>query len=187
MDHIEDHIRVLKEFKDINLKSLDQISKKIVDKIKKGKNILIFGNGGSSAEAQHFSGEILGRFENHNRRALNAICLTTDSATLTAVANDFGFEHVFARQIEGLAKPGDILFGISTSGKSKNILNGFKTGRLIGTYNILLTGEITKKKNSLVDHSISVPSKSTAIIQEIHLIIIHHICRALDKGFFNKK
>lgn len=180
MDHIDNHIDVLKEFKKKYLNKLNQISKIIADKIKSGKSIYIFGNGGSSAESLHFAGEVLGRFENHNRKALKAFSLTADSATLTAVANDYGYNQVFKRQVEGLAGPGDILFGISTSGTSKNVLKAFEAGYKLGTFNILLTGQSVKKSLHINDY-ISVPSTSTAIIQEIHLVIIHHICRELDK------
>jgi D-sedoheptulose 7-phosphate isomerase len=186
MKYIEDHIKVLKKFKQSNFDDLIRTSKKILTKLKSGNKILIFGNGGSSAESEHFSGELLGRFEKHNRKAINAVSLSSDSATLTAVANDYGYNQVFKRQVEGLAGPGDILFGISTSGTSKNVLKAFEAGYKLGTFNILLTGQSIKKSLHINDY-ISVPSTSTAIIQEIHLVIIHHICRELDKGLSIEK
>ena len=186
MNYIEKHIKALNKFKQSNFEDLTKTSKKILTKLKSGNKILVFGNGGSSAESEHFTAELLGRFEKHNRKAIDAVSLTSDSATLTAISNDYGYNQIFKRQVEGHAKPGDILFGISTSGKSKNILKAFEAGYKLGTFNILLTGQ-SKKKFSYVDDYIFVPSDSTAIIQEIHLVIIHHICRELDKGLSFEK
>jgi D-sedoheptulose 7-phosphate isomerase len=183
MNTIDDHLKVLEEFKQKSLKNLDLICALISKHLNKGNGIYAFGNGGSAAEAQHFTGELLGRFENNKRKALRAFCLNADNAAITAIANDYSYDKIFKRQIEGLVHPGDILFGISTSAKSKNVLNGMEYGKEIGTMNILLTGQNSEKLDSIVDHKISVPSTSTAIIQEIHLVIIHHICRYLDKEF----
>lgn len=185
-NQIQEHIQVLNTFYEKDFSVLQLTAENICSRLSQGSGIFIFGNGGSSAEAHHFSAELLGRFESDTRSAIKACCLSSDTATLTAVANDFGYDKVFSRQVEGLAKNGDILFGISTSGTSTNVLEAFGAGRKIGTTNILLTGG-GKDADALsnVDVSIRVPSLKTAIIQELHLVIIHFICRVIDEEYQN--
>lgn len=185
-NQIQEHIQVLNTFYENDFSVLQSTAENICLRLSRGAGIFIFGNGGSSAEAHHFSAELLGRFESESRSALKAFCLSSDTATLTAVANDFGYDKVFSRQVEGLAKSGDILFGISTSGTSSNVLEAFDAGRKIGTTNILLTGD-QKDTDGLInlDVSINVPCSNTAIIQEIHLVIIHFICRVIDEESHN--
>lgn len=185
-NNIQEHIEVLNSFYEKDFAALQNIAIDIARRLSEGACIFIFGNGGSSAEAQHFSAELLGRFEREGRPPARAYCLCSDTATLTALANDFGYDTVFSRQVQGLARPGDILFGISTSGTSRNVLNAFEVGRKIGTFNCLLTGggNVFCDLENL-DEVIKIPSFKTAIIQEVHLVVIHQICRVFDAGLKN--
>lgn len=154
-----------------------------------GKKILVFGNGGSAAEAQHFAAELVCMF-GKKRRALPAMALTTDSSILTAQSNDFGFETIFSRQIEALARSGDLVIGLTTSDAedgnlhSANILNGFLAAKLAGARSIGLFSQKTKNLLGLVDVAIAVPSENTAIIQEGHLFIIHMLCELIESELF---
>ncbi|VVB82484.1 Phosphoheptose isomerase [uncultured archaeon] len=159
------------------------ISEKIVECYEKGKKLLIFGNGGSAADSQHIAGELVGRFK-IDRNPLAAIALTTDSSIMTAWANDKHFDHVFSRQVEALANPGDTLLGISTSGNSPNVINAFAKGKIIGTYNISLTGEDGGKLKELSDICLDVASKDTPRIQEAHGLIYHIVCDLVEKKIF---
>ena len=143
------------------------------------RKLLVFGNGGSSADAQHFAAEFVGRFV-AERRALPAIALTTNQAVLTAWSNDYSFEDVFARQVEALGVPGDIAFGISTSGTSLNVVNALQRARGRGLQTIGLTGAGGGKMAPLCDVLLAVPLTSTARIQEIHLVTYHAICAAVE-------
>jgi D-sedoheptulose 7-phosphate isomerase len=150
-----------------------------------GNKILCCGNGGSAADAQHFSAELLGRYIKE-RRALPAIALTTDTSTLTAVGNDYGYEHVFARQIHALAKPGDVLIAISTSGNSANIIAAIEAARECGMQIIALTGKSGGKiAGFLQEHEqhVCVPAQITSYIQESHIMIIHCWCEIIDRHF----
>ncbi len=151
-----------------------------------GNKILIFGNGGSAAEAQHFAAELVCQFEK-KRRALPAIALTTDSSILTAQSNDFGFDSVFSRQIEALADKGDVVIGLTTSdvkndGHSQNILEAFKMAEKKRAKRIGLFSIKTKNLVDLVDVAILVPAENTALIQEVHLAIIHMLCGEIEKA-----
>jgi D-sedoheptulose 7-phosphate isomerase len=143
---------------------------------RKGK-VLIFGNGGSAAQAQHMAAELVGRFR-RERRALPAIALTSDTSILTALANDYGYEQVFARQVEALGQPGDVALGITTSGKSPNVLHAFQAARKIGMQLVALTG--SAKMNVAVEWLIAVPSSDTAQVQEMHLAALHWICDLVE-------
>ena len=145
-----------------------------------GRKLLIFGNGGSSADAQHFSAEFVGRFV-VERRALPAIALTTNQALLTAWSNDYSFDDVFARQIEALGSPGDVAFGISTSGKSPNVVNALARARERGLRTIGLTGAGGGAMAPLCDVLLAVPLTVTARIQEVHLVTYHAICAAVEE------
>lgn len=152
------------------------------DTIEKGNKILIFGNGGSAADAQHIAAELVGRYK-IERRGLPAIALTTDTSALSAIGNDYGFEAIFERQVEALANKGDLLIGISTSGTSKNVLNAFKKGRELGCRCIGLSGKDGGDMGDFCDVNIVVPSQVTARIQEMHILIGHIICGAIDSDF----
>lgn len=147
--------------------------------IRSGNKVLLFGNGGSAADAQHIAAEFTGRFLKE-RRSLPAIALTTDTSALTAIANDYGFDRIFERQVEGLAAKGDVLIGISTSGNSPNVVNALKTGRILGCKIIGLSGRDGGAMDDCCDLNIVIPSTSTARIQEMHILIGHIICEAVD-------
>ncbi len=150
--------------------------------LKNGKKILLFGNGGSAADAQHIAAELTGRYK-IKRRGLPAIALTTDTSAITAIANDFGFKNIFKRQVEALGEEGDLLIGISTSGNSKNVLKALKLGREIGCKTIGLSGNDGGKMSQFCDLNIIVPSANTPRIQEMHILIGHTICQAIDRAF----
>ncbi len=143
------------------------------------KKILICGNGGSAADAQHIAAEIVGRYKKE-RRGLPAIALSTDTSILTAISNDYGYKRVFARQIEALANKGDLLIAISTSGNSKNIINAIKSAKSQGCRTIGLSGNDGGKMDDLCDINIVVPSSDTPRIQEMHILIGHIISQAID-------
>src|ERR1700751_4196419 len=140
--------------------------------LQKGNKVLLAGNGGSAADAQHIAAELSGRFVKH-RKALPGISLTTDTSALTAIANDYGYDHVFSRQVEALAQTGDLFIGISTSGNSQGILNAFDTARNLGCNTLGLSGWTGGKMNGLCDLNVIVPSEITARIQEMHILIGH--------------
>jgi D-sedoheptulose 7-phosphate isomerase len=157
-----------------------EAANKIYSSFLKGNKLLIFGNGGSAADAQHIAAEFVGRFEKE-RKGLAAIALTTDTSFMTAWTNDYNdFSTVFGRQVETLAKPGDILWGISTSGNSYNVVDAFEKGREIGTYNLSFTGRDGGKIKGLSDININIPLKVTARIQEAHELAYHIICKLVD-------
>ena len=148
--------------------------------LRAGGKILACGNGGSAADAQHVVAELVGRFR-EERRALPAIALTGDSATLTALGNDYGFEHVFARQVEALARPGDVLLAISTSGNSPNVVRAAQAARSLGCSVIAFTGARGGELAGQTELTIKAPSNTVARIQEVHSLCIHAICEALDE------
>jgi D-sedoheptulose 7-phosphate isomerase len=175
---LSEHITVFELLLD-QTESIETTANIILSALRSGKKILLCGNGGSAADAQHIATEITGRFE-VERIGYPAISLTTDSSALTAIANDYGFEKVFSRQVEAIAKPGDVLIGISTSGNSPNIIAAIMSARSIGCKTIGLTGETGKKLASICDASVLVPSSRTARIQEAHITIGHIWCEMVD-------
>ena len=155
----------------------------IAEALSNGKKVLICGNGGSAADAQHFAAELVVRFEKE-RKALPAIALTTDSSIITAHSNDYDFSTVFSRQVEALGNKGDVFVGISTSGNSENVIKAFEVAKAKGLICIGLSGKDGGKMKSLaLDHLIVVPSNVTARIQESHIMIIHIICSIVDSFF----
>ncbi len=157
------------------------LTQEVLNRLKRGGTILIFGNGGSAAQALHFSGELLGRFKKE-RGSLRAVALVGDPATVTAVGNDYGFEQVFSRQVDGLARTGDLVIGLSTSGRSANVLKGLQAGRQRGAMTVLLTGARCPD-GDWADLVIRVPAEETDQIQEAHLIILHFLCQEIDRSF----
>jgi D-sedoheptulose 7-phosphate isomerase len=145
-----------------------------------GHKLLVFGNGGSAADAQHLAAELVGRFATE-RRALPAIALTTNPAVLTAWSNDYSFEDVFARQVEALGAADDVALGISTSGRSPNVVNAMRRARELGLRTIGLTGERGGPIREVADILLAVPLEQTARIQEVHLVTYHAICAALEQ------
>jgi D-sedoheptulose 7-phosphate isomerase len=144
-----------------------------------GGKLLTFGNGGSAADAQHLAAELVGRFE-RKRAAYAAIALTTDTSVLTSVANDDGFAHVFARQIEAFGNPGDVAVAISTSGESANVLEGLRVATLRGMRTIALTGRGGGRVGAAAEIHVNVPDDSAARVQEVHRTLIHAICRLVE-------
>jgi len=159
-----------------------EAAESIVLSFRNGGKLMTFGNGGSAADAQHIAAEFIGRFK-HDRDALPAIALASNSSQLTAIANDYSFEEVFSRQIRGLAKAGDVAMGISTSGNSKNVLNGLAAARNLGSRTIGLTG-LKGEMQSYCDVLVSVPSDNTSFLQEIHIAIGHLICLLVEEDLF---
>jgi D-sedoheptulose 7-phosphate isomerase len=163
--------------------NIDSSARVIVDSIKAGNNILICGNGGSAADAQHIAGEFVCRFYK-DREPLPAIALSTDTSVITSISNDYMYSHIFSRQVKAIGRKGDILLGISTSGSSQNILEAFKTARTMEIKTILLTGLVEREVAGFSDIVISVPSSDTPRIQEMHLVIEHIICEIVEEQLF---
>jgi len=165
---------------DRELSVLARIAETVVDALAAGGKVLIFGNGGSAADAQHIAGEFLCRFYK-DRNPMPAIALSTDTSVITSISNDYSYDIVFARQVKGLGKKGDVLFGISTSGSSQNVYQAFKAGQEMGIKTILLSGESEKNIATVSDIVIKTPSTDTPRIQEMHLLIEHIICEIVEK------
>lgn len=162
---------------------LVEVAQACVEVYRKGKKILIAGNGGSAADAQHFAAELVGRY-GFDRPSLPSIALTTDSSNLTAIGNDYGYEYVFSRQLEGLAQEGDLFIGISTSGNSQNVINAFVSAKDRGVTTVALVGRDGGKMAGMADYAIVVPSNATPRIQESHLLIEHMLCDIIEKEIF---
>jgi D-sedoheptulose 7-phosphate isomerase len=177
---VEESLSLKRRFFDQNAGLLLEVAGRIAHSLRRGGRLLAFGNGGSAADAQHLAGELVGRFR-RDRRALSAIALTTDASVVTAVANDLGFEQVFARQIQAHGRPGDVAFGISTSGTSPNVVEGFLAAKAAGLVGIGLTGRGGGAVRGLVDLLIDVPHQDTPRIQEVHGMVIHLLCEAVEE------
>jgi D-sedoheptulose 7-phosphate isomerase len=152
----------------------------MLDALKAGRKLLVFGNGGSASDAQHMSAELVGRFQ-RERAAMAAIALTTDTSILTGIANDYSYKQVFARQIEALGQPGDVAFGISTSGESPNIVMGLQVAKVRGLKTVALTGRDGGAVGRSADIHVNVPDQSTARVQEVHRTLIHVMCEVIEE------
>ena len=161
--------------------AIEQIGTLFVDTLNNGGCIFWCGNGGSAADSQHLAAELIGRFKN-DRRALRSVALSTDTSIITSVANDFGYDDVFSRQVEGLGREGDVLVGMTTSGNSENVLRAFKTANAMGIKTVALLGRGGGKAAGMADISLVVPSDSTARIQESHILIGHILCELIEDG-----
>ena len=159
---------------------VEESIKVIIECFKKGNKVILFGNGGSAADAQHIAAEFVGRFQ-LNRKSYPALALTTDTSVLTSLANDYSYDIVFSRQCESLVSKGDVVIGISTSGNSKNVLNGLKKAKEKGAKTIGLLGNNGGEIKDIVDISLIVPSSSTPRIQEAHRTISHIICQIVEE------
>jgi len=175
-DTIALHQRVQREGQAAISAAADALRRALGD----GRTVLVCGNGGSAADAQHFAAELVGRFT-RERRAWPALALTTDSSALTAIGNDYGFDRVFARQVEAHGRPGDVLIGISTSGGSPNVLAAVETARARGLVTIGLTGRDGGALGPAVDVHLNVPSPSTARTQEVHITLLHVLCDLVEQ------
>ena len=165
------------------LNRIETVANVIVKALKEGKRILWCGNGGSAADAQHLAAELSGRFY-YDRPPLNSEAMHCNTSYMTAVANDYGYDLIYARMIDGACKPGDVLVGISTSGNSKNICNAFRKAKELGVITVAMTGETGGEMKSLADYLLNVPSTDTPRIQESHIMIGHIICEIVEAQMF---
>ena len=179
---LKQHSNVIELLNEQSRERISECSEILIETFRSGRKLLICGNGGSAADAQHIAAEFTGRYE-LERKALPAIALTTDTSALTAVSNDFGFERVFARQVEALSQPGDCLLAISTSGTSANVIAAVMAARKMGCKVVGMTGAEGKKLASLCDACIVVPSQRTARTQEAHITVAHIWCEMVDEAF----
>jgi D-sedoheptulose 7-phosphate isomerase len=177
-DHFASHLAVVERSVSAIESATMSAGKAIVDALASGNKVLTFGNGGSSAEASHFAEELVGRYKK-TRRAYPAISLSSDAATVTCISNDFGYETLFERQVEAFVQSGDVAVALTTSGKSENIVRALRAARSKGAVTIALTGEAGVVGAS-ADHVIAVPSRESALIQEVHLVVIHIWCQMAD-------
>ncbi|MCD6527977.1 MAG: D-sedoheptulose 7-phosphate isomerase [Desulfuromonas sp.] len=181
--HINSHIEVFQQVVPPMAADVERCARRMCQALRQGNKILVMGNGGSAADAQHFAAELVGRFLK-NRAALAAIALTTDTSILTAVANDFGYEQVFSRQVEALAQPGDVVVGISTSGNSANVLRALNMAADKECTTVGLLGRDGGEIASQVDLALTVAVNDTPRIQEVHLTLIHILCDLIESELF---
>ncbi len=179
---VQDAIDLKRRFFDAELDHVLAQADDMAERLRRGARILVAGNGGSAADAQHLAAELSGRYLKE-RKALAGIALTTDTSALTAIGNDYGFEVVFSRQVEALGRPGDLFIGISTSGNSPNIIKAVESAKALGLKTLGLLGRDGGKLKALVDDALVVPSTVTARIQEVHQMVYHFWCEALDAHF----
>jgi D-sedoheptulose 7-phosphate isomerase len=182
---LQESCRVKQSFSAELVARIAEFAAKAITAIRAGHKVVFFGNGGSAADALHLAAELVVRLHT-DRPGLPALALTTNPSVLTAAANDYGFEHVFARQIESLVAPGDILVALSTSGTSPNIVRGVGAGRDRGAFLVALTGETGGALAGMVDLLINVPSRDSQRIQEAHITVGHIVCAAVEKAFTPK-
>lgn len=176
---VEDSLALKRRFFELETPRLLEIGDRIAERLVGGGRLLAFGNGGSAADAQHLVTELVVRYE-RDRRPLSAIALSTDPSIVTAAANDLGYDAVFRRQVEAHGKPGDVAVGITTSGRSPNVLSGLEAARDAGMLTIGLTGRGGGGVAGLVDYLIDVPHERTARIQEVHGMVIHVLCQIVE-------
>jgi len=176
----DDSIKVISQTKVLSEK-INQVASKTITCLKNDGKVILFGNGGSAADAQHMAAELIGRFQ-LERKSIPAIALTTDTSIITSIGNDYDFNNIFSRQIESLVNKNDIIIAISTSGNSNNVINGIMKAKENGSFVIGLTGNSGGKLQSIVDILLNVPSNDTARIQESHRIIIHSLCQLIEKN-----
>lgn len=180
-DHLDAHLKAAEKLRDESA-FIETLAREIIRCLEAGKKVLFFGNGGSAADAQHLAAEFVVRYR-RSRRALPAIALSTDTSILTACGNDFGFEQIFARQIEALAVAGDVAIGISTSGSSANVIAGLKAAKDRGCATVAFTGAGGGLCADLAQHAFRAPSEITAHIQECHIIVGHILCEMVESHF----
>jgi len=165
------------------LNTIEQVAKACVDVYKNSKKTLLAGNGGSAADAQHIAAELVGRY-GFDRPSIPSLALTTDTSNLTAIGNDYGYDKVFSRQLEGMAQEGDLFIGISTSGNSQNVINAFESAKAKGVTTVAMVGRDGGTMAEIADFAIIVPSNDTPRIQESHILIGHIICDVIEKEMF---
>jgi len=176
-----EHLKVAQKIPNIT-DQVETAAQLCIDSLKNGGKILIFGNGGSAADAQHIAAELVGRYK-VERKGLPAIALTTDTSALTSIGNDYSYNQVFDRQVEALANKGDVVIGISTGGSSGNVINGLQTAKELGCKLIGFSGRNGGEMNTLCNVNLIVPNEDTPRIQEMHIVIGHTICHLIDQAF----
>ena len=181
-EEFNSHLETINNVIDTMEENIQTASEIIVEALKNGNKILLCGNGGSAADAQHIAAELTGRYKTE-RRGLPGIALTTDTSALTAIGNDYGYDRVFDRQVESLANKGDVIIGISTSGNSANVISALKLGRELGCKTVGLSGRDGGEMNNVCDINLIVPSDNTPRIQEMHILFGHTICQIIDNNF----
>ena len=183
--HIQEHNDVLDSISQLD-ESIEKVANIFISCLENDGTIFWCGNGGSASDSQHLAGELVGRFVDE-RKPLKSIALTADSAVMTCIVNDYGYEHIFSRQIEALGSEGDVLVGITTSGNSQNVLHAFKVAEQKGMTTVGLLGKGGGKATGMIKQSIVVSSKSTARVQEMHILIGHILCDLIEEGLSLKK
>ncbi|MEB3121354.1 MAG: D-sedoheptulose 7-phosphate isomerase [Snowella sp.] len=185
-DWIQQRLKCLETaFDDQYCRAIAEVTNLMVRQFRAGKKLLICGNGGSASDSQHIAAEFVGRFQ-LNREALPAIALSTNTSILTAVGNDYSFDIIFSRQVEALGQPGDIVWGLSTSGKSSNVLHALKRAKDMGLITVGMAGNQGGLLQEFADYPLFVAEKNTPYIQEIHLITYHQICEQVEAKLFAK-
>lgn len=180
-EDVAEHRRVVDEVERL-LPVIENLSARIVERLREGGRVLLMGNGGSAADSQHIAAELVGRFV-RSRRGLPAIALTTDTSALTAIANDFGYERVFERQVEALCRPADVIVGLSTSGESANVVRALELARGIGALTVALSGGQGGRLAEVAEIALVLPSTAAARVQEGHALIGHLVCECIDEAF----
>lgn len=183
INHLTEHADTFKEISDSHIETLAQIANSIIECYKNDKKVVLFGNGGSAADAQHIAAELVGRYT-VERKSLPAIALNINPSVLTAIANDYHYHHIFERQVEGLVNPGDVVIGISTSGNSENVIRGILKAREKEALTIAFTGRDGGKIKNIVHISFEVPANKTSRIQEVHITAGHIICELVERTLF---
>ena len=182
----QDHAEAAERFFAVEADAVVSVTAVVVAALKRGRTLLFFGNGGSAADAQHLAAEFVNRYS-IDRPALAAVALTTDTSILTSIANDSDFRKVFARQVEAIGRPGDVALGISTSGRSPNVLEGLRVAQSKRLTTVGFCGEDPGPMRGLCDHLIRVPSGVTARVQEIHILVGHILCQMVDEILFKRR
>jgi len=181
-----EHLKVSKKTMESIGKPIEIAAKLCIDSLKNGNKILIFGNGGSAADAQHIAAEIVGRYKTE-RKGLSAIALTTDTSILTSISNDYGYSYMFKRQVEALANDGDVLIGISTGGTSANVVSALKIAKKLGCQSIGFSGRDGGEFNSVCDVNLKAIAEDTPRIQEMHILFGHTLCHLIELKFSASK
>lgn len=179
---VKDSIAVKEQALEKNINALEKTAQECVRCLRDGGTLFFCGNGGSAADSQHIAAEFIGRFQKE-RRALAAIALTTDTSVLTSLANDYSYDIVFSRQIEALGRKGDVVFGLSTSGRSRNVIRAFEAAKAKGLLTVAFTGGDGGPVAAMADIRVVVPSQVTARIQESHITLFHAVCEAVENVF----
>lgn len=182
-EELQESVEVKNRLLSTGAGTIKDIARTVLGCLKAGNTIYLMGNGGSAADAQHIAGEMIGRFK-RDRRALPVLALTTDSSVLTAVANDYGFDSCFEKQVEAFVKRGDVVIGLSTSGNSRGVLKAMRLAKERGAATIGLTGQEGGELKNLVDLCLRVPSTNTPRIQECHITVAHILCSLVEKELF---